>query len=85
MVVLKLKLNIVSFLNFEHMIFFQLTYTLLNYVLTLKEGMPPELNRPRFEYGPIGKAGDISTHLLLAVDFYSMKTIDINSIQFTKN
>ncbi|KAL5258591.1 hypothetical protein ACHWQZ_G009162 [Mnemiopsis leidyi] len=32
----------------------KLTYTLLNYVLTLKEGMPPELNRPRFEYGPIG-------------------------------
>ncbi|XP_063680466.1 cytoplasmic FMR1-interacting protein 2-like isoform X1 [Bolinopsis microptera] len=32
----------------------KLTYSLLNYVLTLKEGMPPELNRPRFEYGPIG-------------------------------
>lgn len=50
---------------------FQLTYTLLNYVLTLKEGMPPELNRPRFEYGPIGKTGrgDLLTIYLLIYYF----------------
>lgn len=32
----------------------RVNHTLLNYVLTLKEGMPPELKRPLYEYGAKG-------------------------------